>query len=218
MFGAQLSKLDTGIKDSSGSPEWSWVVTSALTENLSLFLLSFATLRLCVEGLPRLCFVITLDNCPAPDFFYTQVRQFVRPLVARISRVAFDPDPIDFVQGAEGIELLPQVHVLDGLLVGCAPASPFPIVDPDADAFLNVLRIGVQTNFAGALERLECADDRSQLHAVVGRARLTAVHLLHMVSEFQQGAPTARAGVSLAGTVGIAVSYTHLTLPTNREV
>src|SRR5258708_18706234 len=86
--------------------------------------------------------------------------------------VALHPVPGDTVRPGETIELLPQVHVLHRLLVGGAPAAALPFRQPFADALLHVLRIGVDLDPARRLERFQRADDRGDLHAIVGRLRL----------------------------------------------
>src|SRR5258705_3191470 len=73
-----------------------------------------------------------------------RVRQPVGALVALIARVSLHPVPVDAMSRDQRVELLPQVDVLDGLLVGRAPVAPFPVDDPGRDAVLDVLRIGVE--------------------------------------------------------------------------
>src|SRR5882762_11546863 len=87
--------------------------------------------------------------------------------------VALDPVPGDAVQPGETIELLPQVHVLHWFLVGGAPAAALPVRQPFADSLLHVLRIGVDLDPARGLEQFQRADDRGELHAIVGRLGLS---------------------------------------------
>ena len=92
--------------------------------------------------------------------------------------------------------------------VSCRPcASRFSssCVDPFADAELDVLRIGVQAHAAGALQRLEGADDRRQFHAVVGRQAFAAVNFAGAARRKKKRAPATDARVALAGAVGINV-------------
>ena len=65
------------------------------------------------------------------------------------------------------------------------------------------LRIGVQAHAARALERFERADDRHQLHAVVGRRGFAAVELAHAAAATQERAPAADARIALARAVGV---------------
>ena len=100
----------------------------------------------------------------------------------------FDPKPFDFMLFGEAVEFLPEVIVFYRLFVGCAPAVAFPVVNPLTDAFLHVLRVGVNMNRGRALEGLECADDGGQFHAVVGRVRFAAPQLLLDVTRLQENA------------------------------
>ena len=102
-----------------------------------------------------------------------------------------------------GIEPLPQIDVLDRLLVGGAPAVPLPAVDPAGDALTHILAVGVEIDGAGPLQRFQRRDRRHQLHAVVGGVRLAALQLLLDVAEFQDRAPAARPGIARAGAVGV---------------
>src|SRR5687767_10768859 len=74
------------------------------------------------------------------------VGETVRPFVLDVSGVALHPVPLDVVLRRQLVELAPQVGVLHRLLVGGAPAAPLPVVDPQRDALLHVLRIGVQAH------------------------------------------------------------------------
>ena len=68
-----------------------------------------------------------------------------------------------------GKQALPQVTVLNGLLVGSFPPALFPAVDPVfIESVDDVLRIGMDLDLAGAVERLERHDDRHEFHAIVG--------------------------------------------------
>src|SRR5437016_12420698 len=111
--------------------------------------------------------------------------------------------PRDAVQAGEAIELAPQVHVLHGLFVGGAPAAALPVVQPLADAFLYVLRIGVDLDLTGALQQLQRPNDRRELHAIVGRLRLTAEQLSFFAVHLQNGTPASRPGIALARAVGV---------------
>src|SRR5205823_2757777 len=111
--------------------------------------------------------------------------------------------PRDAVQAGEAIELAPQVDVLHRLFVGGPPAAALPVEQPLADAFLHVLRISVDLDLARALQQLQRANDRGELHAIVGRLRLTAEQLLFFAVHLQNGAPASRPGIPLAGAIGV---------------
>src|SRR5687768_2777685 len=132
---------------------------------------------------------------------YPPVSESVGSLVFRVSGVPFHPEPLDFMLLGKFVQLPPEILVLDRLLVGGAPAAALPAVNPLGDALLHVLRIGEKPYPAGALERLERADHRGKLHAVVGGRRLAAPQLLFHALGPQQRAPAARTRVSAAGAV-----------------
>ena len=103
--------------------------------------------------------------------------------------VALNPDELHFVLALCGEQALPQIAVLDGLLVGSLPAAFFPSVNPVLVEGVNdVLRIGMDFDVAGAVERLECHDNGHELHAVVGGLGVAARKL---------------GGEGLAGGVGV---------------
>src|SRR5262249_56627669 len=83
------------------------------------------------------------------------------------------------------------------------PAAPLPARDPLRDALHHVERIGVEPDLARALERVERADYRRELHAVVGGLRLAAPELLLGPLGAQQRAPAAGAGIAAAGAVAV---------------
>ena len=116
--------------------------------------------------------------------------------------MALDPVPLDAVTGHFGIQHLPQVGILDRGLAGRAPAAGFPAGDPLADAFLHVLRVGVDVDVARTLEAAQRFDHGLQFHAVVGGVRRAAEQFFFLPLTAQQGTPATGAGVALAGAVG----------------
>ena len=79
-----------------------------------------------------------------------------------------NPDELHLMLALCGKQTLPQVAVLDGLLVGSFPPALFPAVDPVlVEGVDDVLRIGMDLDLAGAVKCLERHDDRHELHAVV---------------------------------------------------
>ncbi|MDT4867555.1 hypothetical protein FQZ97_1024740 [compost metagenome] len=111
------------------------------------------------------------------------------------------------------IEHLPEVGVLHRLLGGGLPAALLPVGHPLGDAFHHVLRVGHQGHFTGALERGQALDGGHQLHAVVGGIALPTPELALGALVDQQCAPAARAGIALAGAVGIDLyQFAHLSL------
>src|SRR5262249_39654166 len=102
-----------------------------------------------------------------------------------------------------GIEALPQLDILDRLLVRGAPAVALPAVDPAGDALPDILAVGVEIDGARLLQRFERRDRRHQFHLVVGGVALAAVELFFLVAELQDRAPAAGPWISRARTVGI---------------
>src|ERR1044072_2795390 len=90
----------------------------------------------------------------------------VRPLVVRHARVTLHPMPFDAVPLDLALQLLPQIDVLDGLLVCSAPVTRFPLRQPFENTFAHVLGIRVERDRARLLQRCERANRRGQLHAV----------------------------------------------------
>src|SRR5258707_2020664 len=134
---------------------------------------------------------------------YPSVRQSVGPLVLRVPGVPPHPMPFDPVRGRELVQALPQVDVLDRLLVRGPPVTPLPVVHPFRDAFLHILRIGEHARPARLLQGLQRPDHRRQLHAVVGRVGFTAPELFFRLVKAQKNPPTARSGGSPAGAVAV---------------
>ena len=123
-------------------------------------------------------------------------------LLLRGAVMAGHPLPPDPVRPVRRLEPLPQIDVLDRLLVGCLPAAPLPVVHPFGNALLHVLRIGVQNDPARTLQRFQRADCAQQFHAVVRGMRLAAAQFEFLAIELQQRAPAAGARISLACAIG----------------
>src|SRR5687768_14095054 len=121
--------------------------------------------------------------------------------------MSFYPQPFDFMLIAQLVERAPEVLVLDRFVVRGAPAAFFPLMDPVADPELHILRIGVEPDAARLAQRFQRADDRRQLHAVVGGMRFAAEQLPRPAFVLQQRAPSARAGIALAGAIGVDLHY-----------
>src|SRR5579863_7798407 len=99
--------------------------------------------------------------------------------------MALDPVPAHLMRLERGVEALPQLGVLDRLLVGRAPAVFLPAVYPAGDALTHILAVGIKIDRARLFERLERRNRRHQLHPVVGGVRLAALQFLFGVAEFR---------------------------------
>src|SRR3954469_14736116 len=88
-------------------------------------------------------------------------------VVFRMPAMAFDPVPFDSVWSGGLDQLLPQLRILDGFLIGRAPAVLPPLVDPAGDSVANIGAVGMELDSARPLERFEPANRGDQLHSVV---------------------------------------------------
>src|SRR5690349_5194140 len=99
-------------------------------------------------------------------------------------------------------QFLPQLRILDRLLVGSPPAIAQPAVDPLGNAVADIIAVGVKLDPAWLGESVEALDRRLELHPVVGCQRLAADDFLLPAAGANQRRPSAWAGISPAGTVG----------------
>src|SRR5947199_3432896 len=141
---------------------------------------------------------------------YPAVRQLVRPLVLGVAGMAPHPVPLHIVQGRQLVEPLPQVDILHRLLVGGAPAAALPVMHPFRDPLRHIQGIGIDLYSAWALQRLESADHRGELHAVIRGVGLAAIELALGAPGAQQHAPAARAWIAAACPV--AEDLHHLSI------
>src|SRR5437764_651268 len=82
----------------------------------------------------------------------------VGALVLVMAGMALDPVPAHLVRLQRLIEALPQLDILDRLLVRGAPAVALPTVDPTRDALPHVLAVGIEIDLAGLLQRFQGRD------------------------------------------------------------
>src|SRR5436309_11106941 len=129
------------------------------------------------------------------------IRERVSSFIFRMPGVSAHPVPLYLMFARELLELFPQVDVFHFLLVGGAPVAALPIVDPGRDALLDVKRIRIDTDLARPLQRLERPDDRHELHAVVGRGRLSAPELLFLPFVAEDYSPAPGPGIAAARAI-----------------
>src|SRR4029079_4994613 len=91
----------------------------------------------------------------------------VDAVVFGVAAMTLDPVPFDSVGGGGGNQLLPQLGLLNRLLVGGAPAVALPVVDPASDPVADVDAVGVKLDSARPGQCLEAFDRGDQLHAIV---------------------------------------------------
>src|SRR5581483_7668491 len=126
----------------------------------------------------------------------------VGAFVLGMAGMAAHPVPGDPVRRSGAVEALPQIEILDRLLVRGAPAARLPAGQPAGDAVAHILAVGVERHPARPRQRLQPGDRRRQLHAVVGGRRLAAGQILLDPAIAQDRRPAARAGIAAAGAVG----------------
>ena len=91
--------------------------------------------------------------------------------------MALEPLPGDAMPRCDGIELTPQVVVLDCIPVRGPPLVSFPDSQPFRDALTQVFGIGEQRDVAGFFEGRERRNGGLQFHAIVGRGRVSPSQL-----------------------------------------
>ena len=134
------------------------------------------------------------------------IGESIRAFVSGVSGVPFDPNPFDFMRRTERVELLPEIGVFNGLFVRCFPAVALPVVDPLADSFLHVLRIGVHAKARRLREGFERGNDRREFHPVIRRISFATPQLLFVRTDEQERAPAARPRIAPAAAVGVDVN------------
>src|SRR6516162_10124392 len=97
----------------------------------------------------------------APLIVCCSAGQCVHAVVLRMAAVALDPMPFDPVRLRGLDQLLPQLGILDRLLVRGAPAVALPVVDPARDSIADVDAVRMEKDPAGALQGFQ-TPDRSQ--------------------------------------------------------
>ena len=143
----------------------------------------------------------------AARLFETGTSQGVHTLILRMAVMPPHPVPFNRMTRSQCIEATPQILILDRVFPGSFPTSLLPTVDPLTDAFLDILRIGIDPRFHRPRERLQRLDDRQQLHAVVRRRRLPAAQFRFSRAAAQKSAPAARPGVSAASAIRIDIDH-----------
>src|SRR6201992_3213582 len=109
--------------------------------------------------------------------------ELIGALVLVVTGMALDPVPAHFMRFQRRVQPLPEIDILDRLLVGGAPAIPFPAVKPAGDALAHILAVGGEIDHAGLFQRLQRRDRRHQLHAVVGGVRFATLEFFFDVAE-----------------------------------
>src|ERR1700761_4664925 len=69
--------------------------------------------------------------------------QLVGALIQVVPRMSAHPVPLYLMLAESGLEPLPEIDILDRLLVRGAPAVAFPVRHPGHDAVAQILAVGV---------------------------------------------------------------------------
>src|SRR5215510_14046464 len=117
--------------------------------------------------------------------------------------MATHPVPAYLVRQNGGVKLLPEIGVLDRLLVGGAPAIALPAVNPLHDAVAQILAVGMEIDQARPIQGLQGRNRSQEFHAIIGGVRLAALELLLVVAEGKDRAPAARPRIAGTGSVGV---------------
>src|SRR6516165_6750059 len=108
----------------------------------------------------------------------TLPRQRIGAFVFGVAGMTAHPDPGDIVPSSGGVEPVPEIDVLDWLLVGGEPPAALPAVHPFGDAVAQILAVAVEAHPAGALQSFQSRDRRRHLHAIVGGVGIETAQLL----------------------------------------
>ena len=109
------------------------------------------------------------------------------------------------------VQGLPELLVCDRLTGRGFPLLALPLGHPGLDAFLHILRVRHDQNPAGAIQAAQGLDDRSELHPVIGGVWRSTEYLFFLIAILQQRTPAARAGVALAGAIGMDYDFSGIT-------
>src|SRR5262249_53451409 len=128
----------------------------------------------------------------------------IRALVEGHAGVARHLVPRDLVALGLGEQALPEIAVLDGLLLRVPPAVGAPALVPTiAEAVDEIGAVAVQRDEATAGHGAQALEGGAELHALVGGGGLAAGDLALGAAVDDDGAPAARPGVAQAGAVGV---------------
>src|SRR5690606_34877795 len=129
--------------------------------------------------------------------------ELVATLVFRMAGMALQPVPSDVVAPDGLVQPAPEILVLHCGLGRGLPAIALPAVDPAGDAVAQIDAVRVELDLHRPLERLQGADRRHELHAVVGGEVLAAGQLALRALPAEHRRPAARAGIAAAAAIGV---------------
>ena len=128
----------------------------------------------------------------------------VGAVVQRIARVSGDLVPGDLMALGFGDQDLPEVAVLDRLLLGVLPAVPEPALVPLVPKAIDDVRaIAVDADATRVVQRAQALEGAADLHALIGRAGLRAGQLALLIAVDDDGRPAAGPGIARARAIAV---------------
>src|SRR5476649_2800911 len=124
--------------------------------------------------------------------------------------VALEPVPGDLVARSLFVQRAPEVVIFHRLLRLGLPPIDLPAMNPGRDAVFDVIRVRVEIDQAGSLERGEGLDGSLEFHPVIRRRRDSAADFLGLSVTGQRRRPSAHAGVALASAVSMNDDVFHV--------
>ncbi len=125
--------------------------------------------------------------------------------------MALHPSPLDLVSGCQLIKRLPQIRILDRLLVGGLPAVALPAMNPFADALLHIRRVGKNNGITRPRKYTERFDHGRHFHAIVCRVGNAAEQLFLGFTKPENGTPATDARIAFASSVRINFNHVYFT-------
>src|SRR5262249_32998694 len=125
----------------------------------------------------RFCSAVRSRRSDRARFLYAAAGEGVGALVLGMAGMPAHPQPLHLMPLDRPLQALPQVDVLDRLLVGGLPALALPARQPFGDAVAQILAVRMHPCLHRPRQALERPDRRHELHAVVGREGLAAEDL-----------------------------------------
>ena len=95
-------------------------------------------------------------------------RELIASFVFGVSCMAFDPSGGDLVSLALFRKRLPEVLILHWFAACGSPALGNPVLQPHGESVGDIFAVGEEVNPGGLFEGLECCEDGSNFHALVG--------------------------------------------------
>lgn len=135
------------------------------------------------------------------DLFNLRGSEKIAAFILRVPCVALEPFPRDLVALSVDIQLAPEIGIFYRFPFGRHPTTGLPSADPFRDPLSEILRVGVDRNFARHTEFREAGNRSPNLHPVICRGLLPARDLLRFLTVAEYGRPATGAGISMASAI-----------------